>query len=133
MILKIGGELYANEFGGYVSGYVDVARKTYLMDGVKWDKNELDAKTAAKLLYNSLFVSVTGLDYVSDKGIHIEVKHGKNFLNDKLDIYLMEAILINDGIRSYDNSGVNENYIVLKNTTTGEEITVYNKDASVTD
>ncbi len=133
LVRVLGYDLYANELGGYIAGYTDVANKIYLMNGVKWEKNEVDYQTALKLLYNSLFVSTIGMDYVSDKGIHIEVKHGKNFLSEKLDITLMDAVLINDGVRSYNNDGVLENYVTLKNLANGEEITVANTDATVSE
>ncbi len=124
LIRALGYEMYAEAFGGYQAGYIDVAKKTWLTDGMSWVSGGITYRVAMKLLYNSLFVSTVELDYVDEDGVHIAINPGKNHLNDVLDIVNIDAVVINDGMRSFDNSGVLENQAVLKYIDSEETITV---------
>ncbi len=130
VIRALGYDIYAQAEGGYTVGYHNVARKIFLTEQISWANSQLDNKTAAKLLYNALFVSSVEFSYMDDNDIQLSIDHSQDFLSRHMGIKLHKAQIIHDGMRSLDNSGLLENQMILKDLDTEEEILVDCSDLS---
>jgi len=134
MLIKAMGYLpYAEAQGGYPTGYLYTGKQIGITKGIGNAGGLVDMKTAVKLIYNTLFVSSVVLDNVSKDGIQLQIDYTSNFLSAHLDIVKYRAKLVNDGMISFDNTGIIENQIIIEDVKTKEYIKVNTNGVSVGD
>ena len=129
----LGYTVYANELGGYPTGYYQVAYNTDLLDGVKASLSEtVNADTVAKVIYNSLFADITGIASISKDGISIKIEEGKNLLSERLDIHEFDAIVYDNGVSAIkgDSMGDTER-VVIQERSTGYLYSAYVNDTDI--
>ncbi len=117
----MGYEPFVAANGAYPAGYLYTGKLTGLTREIG-AVSALDMKTAAKLIYNMLFVSHVGIEAIEADGIKLGIDYTKNYLSSHLNIIKHDARLINDGMISYDNVTLLDNQVILEDLTTGEEI-----------
>ncbi len=95
IILSICGySVYAEQYGGYPEGYINIANENKLYNGISATGNQpLSRMDVATLIYNSFTVELAPTPYDDNKD-------GKNFLNDIMGIYMLEGTLNSTDITS---------------------------------
>ncbi len=102
----LGYSIYANEFGGYPSGYMTVAANHDLTKGLSY-MDEIDGLYMAKLLYNILFLFPTKIEGISVDGITIS-ENRISVLETVYNIKKYNAVLYDNGITSMDGSSAED-------------------------
>lgn len=127
MVNALGYTPYAEAFGGYPTGFYQVASSTGISKGVNIASSEpATGEVVAKIIYNSLFADIVMMGAISNGSIEIEVNRGKNILSERLGIYEYDAIVVDNGIGSiYENSINDFEKAVIQDTKTNKTITAY--------
>lgn len=122
IIKALSYEQYADALGRYPTGYLYLAKQLGLSKGIENQSGSLRFDTAVKVVYNALFMDTVNVDSISNGEISYSINNGKNVLSQYLGIRQLDAILINNGISSFDGAELyNENKVVVRDFKTGEE------------
>jgi len=129
----LGYTVYANAMGGYPSGYYVIATSTGLLDGVKMSYSTMaTGDIMAKLIYNSLFADISGVESVSSDGINIKLEEDSNLLAERLGIYEYDAIVYDNGISALDGNSINDpERVVIKEYKTNDLYSAYVNDTDI--
>ncbi len=131
--LKVMGyDPFVSTNGGYPAGYLYTGKLTGLSKSIE-NASNLDMKSAAKLVYNMLFISSVGVKAITDEGYELGIDYTSNFLVNHLNIVNYQAQIVNDGVISFDNDDITEDRIVIKDLSTGAFLNVECKDYSVSE
>jgi len=113
LIKALGYNLYADDMGGYPTGYYMAAKKIGVLNGIQ-NQEKLDYRTASKLIYNTLFVAPVSYNTVTDRGLQATINNRIDILFETLKIKKLKGQLVDDGIASFENSSVQYKTITLK-------------------
>ncbi len=134
MVNALGYTLYANSQGGYPTGYYVAAKTTGISTGVDLSKNTVDFATAAKILYNSLFVSSVEIEAITEEGFKLMMGSGKSIVSSQLGIYEYDAVIIDDGYTSIYGSSIGDaKRVVIEEYDTGMQISAFKNDFNFSD
>ena len=127
LIRALSYEKYALTLGAYPTGYLLAGKYINLTDGISDFNGKLTEEAAALLLYNALNADTMSVDYIENGNIALKKNEGVNILKDIMTVYRYDAVLINDGAVSFDNSGImqDENMVILRLVSNGNEIITY--------
>lgn len=133
MANALGYTLYANAYGGYPSGYYHIAQKTGMLTGM--NGSVADAATGdvmAKIMYNSLFADISGIDYITDEGISIRISEQKNLLAEKHNIFEYDAIVYDNGITALKGASTgNTELVIIRDLASGNLYSAYVNDTEI--
>ena len=125
LVKALGYAPYAEAKGGYPSGYLAAAVDAGLNRNIKMPEKGIDGNIGAKLLYNALFADSVEIEGIGQNGISVAVNRNKNVLFSNLGIIEYDALLINDGFSSFDNSGsAGDNKIIVRELKNNQEISL---------
>ena len=114
----LGYDVYAQAYGGYPGGYLTVATMQGLFKGVTvGDYKECTWDTAAKMLYNALFIDI--VETQNDKQVS---KEGNNPLTAWLKIYEAEGMLSENSITLSKDSVKIEDKIYTDTTNSADQM-----------
>jgi len=135
MVNALGYTPYAEAFGGYPTGYYQVASSTGISKGVALASSEpATGEVVAKIIYNALFADIVMMGAISNGSIEIEVNKGKNILSERLGIYEYDAVVVDNGVGAlYGTSVADSEIAVIKDEKTGKNITAYVCDTNVSE
>lgn len=136
LVTLAGYKVQAEAFGGYPSGYLTVANRQGILDGVNVTGN-LTRGEVAKMLYNTLFVNpLERVGYGDDSGAY--AASAKNILQQNLGIYVAEGIVEANAVTAVSGAATREGYIRMGSLTIkapmtlsdkiGQKMTVYYKE-----
>lgn len=124
---------YAEAFGGYPTGYFQVATQTGIAKGVSISSSQAaTGEVVAKIIYNSLFADIVQLNGISNGSVELVVNKGKNLLSERLGIYEYDATVVDNGVGAlYGAASGNPEIAVIKDNSTNKNITAYVCDTDV--
>ena len=126
MCNALGYTTHANAFGGYPTGYFEVARQVGLSKGVDMSVTPITSEVVAKVIYNALFADSVAIKYISSEGMAVEINKNTNYLAEKLKIYEYDAIISDNGLASINGSSMGDTErVVIEEFTSGRKLTAY--------
>ncbi len=133
LVNALGYTHHATQFGGFPSGYYQIAREIGMLKNVNLALTDtVNGGDAVRLLYNSLFANtVEAVSYGTD-GISLRVNPDSTILNERFSVYEYVATVIDDGITAIEGESINDiERAVIRVNRTGEIIKAYAKDCDL--
>ncbi len=94
-----GGNNVAKTFGGYPDGYIKLARRLGILDGITTNyKSDATQKDIANLLYNAMMSGGLDVTGITGDNVLYSVNENETLLTEKLDIYRYSGIVEEDDV-----------------------------------
>ena len=122
----LGYTTHANAFGGYPTGYYEIARQVGISKGVDMSVTPITSEVVAKIIYNALFADSVAIKYISNDGMSVEIQKNSNYLSSRMNIYEYDAIITDNGLSSLNGSTMGDTErVVIEDFTTGRKLTAF--------
>lgn len=133
VINSLGYSYHAEQFGGYPTGYYEIARQTGVLKNVGLSLFDIiNGGDAARIIYNSLFANPVKMVSLGTDGVKLEVDSTKTILSDRFSIYEYDATVIDNGIVSIEGNSIDDREkAVIRLTRDGSLVTAYISDTNV--
>ncbi len=134
LIKALGYAVYAQEKGGYPSGYLMIANDAGITKGVSYSVGGITGNTAVKLLYNALFADMVSVVSYENGKPTSQIIRDKNLLSERLNIFEYDAVVVDDGFSTLDGSvSVGEEKAVVREVKTDAKLLVEDPEYLLSD
>ena len=115
IVSMLGYDTLAQYEGGYPTGYMNVAGRFKLTNGINTsDSRYITYNTLCNIIYNAFDVNVCEVSSIGADGFVEYTKSEKTFLNECAGIYKITGTMTDNGISTfYGNSDVGAEYVVV--------------------
>lgn len=114
---------FAVNKGGYPSGYLVTAVEEGFFKGISRTDGLITGSSAAKMLYNALFAASVEVVTIWNGEVSVQINRAVNLMQSRLGIVRYDAVLVNDGLLSSDDSGtLSDGKVMIRTLSSNEKI-----------